>query len=409
MRVTGSVSKIPGLPAGIRAAELPDSGVDLESGFFGTFGRPVRESACECERTSGMMLGPVMTLVNGPTIAEAIADPQNAIASLVASQPDDAKVVDELFVRLLSRPAAPSEVEAGVTALNAGGDELDALAAKLTEYESTLAAKQVAWETTQVPPSWTVLQAAELASDMGATFTPQPDGSVLVEGASRKGKYTVTLRSELAKVTALRLEVLADDRLPSRGPVRAGNGNFVLTELHATGAPVSDPSKSQELAVGRASADSSQNGYPVSYAIDRRPESGWAVAPELGKDHAAVFEVLEEAVFDGGTALVLTFDHQHDDQHTIGKFRVSVTSATLPLNTPSVPENIAAILAVPADARSEAQQAELAEHYRKNDAEWNRLKAAIAAAQEQQKNHRLTGAQDLAWALINSPAFLFNH
>ena len=78
-------------------------------------------------------------------------------------------------------------------------------------------------------------------------------------------------------MTALKLEVLADDRLPSRGPGRAGNGNFVLTELHATGAPTSDPSKSQKLALGRASADFSQSGYPVSYAIDRRPNSGWAV------------------------------------------------------------------------------------------------------------------------------------
>ena len=37
-----------------------------------------------------------------------------------------------------------------------------------------------------------------------------------------------------------------------------------------------------------------------------------------------------------------------------------------------------------------------------------RLKQAVAASAEQQKNERLTGAQDLAWALINSPAFLFN-
>ena len=58
-----------------------------------------------------------MTLVNGPTIADAIADPANEITKLVAAQPDDAKVVDELFVRILSRPATQAEIEAGVEAL----------------------------------------------------------------------------------------------------------------------------------------------------------------------------------------------------------------------------------------------------------------------------------------------------
>ena len=86
----------------------------LPSGFFEVFGRPARESSCECERSSGMMLGPVMTLVNGPTIADAIADPTNAISKLVASEPDDAKLVDEMFVRILSRPATQAEIEAGV-------------------------------------------------------------------------------------------------------------------------------------------------------------------------------------------------------------------------------------------------------------------------------------------------------
>ena len=78
-RVTGSTSKFPGIAPGTRAAALPDSGVELPSGFLTTFGRPARESACECERSSGLQLGPVMALVSGPTLGDAIADPGNEL------------------------------------------------------------------------------------------------------------------------------------------------------------------------------------------------------------------------------------------------------------------------------------------------------------------------------------------
>ena len=85
-RVTGAVSQIPGVPPGTRAAELPDSGVELPSGFLTTFGRPARESACECERTSGLQLGPVMALISGPTIGDAIGDASNEIAKLATAR-----------------------------------------------------------------------------------------------------------------------------------------------------------------------------------------------------------------------------------------------------------------------------------------------------------------------------------
>ena len=60
-------------------------------------------------------------------------------------------------------------------------------------------------------------------------------------------------------------------------------------------------------------------------------------------------------------------------------------------------------------ARSDAQKAELAAHYRSLDAAvGSGSKRPWRSSAEQQKNERLTGVQDLAWALINSPAFLFN-
>jgi hypothetical protein len=38
-----------------------------------------------------------------------------------------------------------------------------------------------------------------------------------------------------------------------------------------------------------------------------------------------------------------------------------------------------------------------------------RLRADAKESEGQLVNARLTSAQDLVWALINSPAFLFNH
>ena len=107
---TGTVPNIPGVPAGTRAGQLPDVGITLPSGFLETLGRPARESVCECERTNDIQLGPVMAMLSGPVVAEAIANPANAIAGLVAAQHDDRQLVDELFLRILNRHATDGEL-----------------------------------------------------------------------------------------------------------------------------------------------------------------------------------------------------------------------------------------------------------------------------------------------------------
>jgi hypothetical protein len=74
----------------------------------------------------------------------------------------------------------------------------------------------------------------------------------------------------------------------------------------------------------------------------------------------------------------------------------------------SLPEEIAAILAVPADQRSQEQNDALMARYRALDPELARLTAAVQRSTELMGNPRLIGVQDLAWALINNAAFLFN-
>src|SRR6202040_3382801 len=45
-----------------------------------------------------------------------------------------------------------------------------------------------------------------------------------------------------------------------------------------------------------------QKGYPLSAAVDNSPISGWAIAPQTGQDHAAVFAIEGDAAgFEGGT------------------------------------------------------------------------------------------------------------
>ncbi len=71
--MTGSAPEFPGVPRGTRAVQLPDVGVKLADGFLANLGRPVRESACECERSSELQLGSILSLVSGPTVDQAIS------------------------------------------------------------------------------------------------------------------------------------------------------------------------------------------------------------------------------------------------------------------------------------------------------------------------------------------------
>jgi hypothetical protein len=106
---TGVKPKVPGLPDGMRAVYLAD-GLNDGSDFLKLFGRPKRETACECERTSNVSLAHALNLVNGPLISGAVADPANKLAGLVEREKDDRKVVEEVYLATLSRLPTDEEV-----------------------------------------------------------------------------------------------------------------------------------------------------------------------------------------------------------------------------------------------------------------------------------------------------------
>lgn len=111
MEATGSPGTIPGVPAGFRATQLPDGKVDLS--FLDMFGRPPRESPCECERTSEVSLSQTLNLINGPTIGDAIAHPQALIGRLVAEKADSKRLIEEVYLSVVCRFPTPAELKQG--------------------------------------------------------------------------------------------------------------------------------------------------------------------------------------------------------------------------------------------------------------------------------------------------------
>jgi hypothetical protein len=106
---TGTKPQLSGLPSGLRPEDEPDGMVEGND-FLKLFGRPKRESACECERTSNVSLAHALNLINGHLISDSVDQADNAIIKLVKSQADNRKVIEEIYYMTLNRPATEKEL-----------------------------------------------------------------------------------------------------------------------------------------------------------------------------------------------------------------------------------------------------------------------------------------------------------
>jgi hypothetical protein len=133
------------------------------------------------------------------------------------------------------------------------------------------------------------------------------------------------------------------------------------------------------------------------------------VVPQVGRNHVAVFEAKQPFGFSPGTKLTFGLLQQYEGkEHNVGRLRLSVTTAKAPVPFEGLPDNIARIVVTPAAKRSAQQKTALVNYQRAGDTELARLQRLVAEL-PLPADARAMGAQDLAWALINSPAFLFNH
>ncbi len=420
-RVTGSQTRLPGLPLGARAAQLLDSNVDLPGGFLDLFNKPVRESSCECERGSGLNLGPILAMVNGPIVADAIKDPNNRLNKFVLAEKDDSKAADEIYLAVLNRLPNAKERAAAITAIRAAAADHAELMAEFKPkveafdaYKLTLDAKQKAWEAglkTQKPTAWTVLDIRRAnAQTPDTVLKVGKDSSILATGkVPETDLYTVYGLTETdLPITAIKLEVLADPTLPMKGPGRSDNGNFVLNEFRLTYKGLDKPD-ANPVAIKLAALDQifAQPNFPAAFAVDANPATGWATAGRIGQDNAALFKFEKPVSGPAGVFFTAVLDQRFGTKHLVGKFRFSVTTDPNPkLQSVLTPAQVA-LLETPVEQRTAAQKDTLRQMYLAQDKDHARL--AAAAANAPPSDARVLGAQDLIWALINNPAFLFNH
>jgi len=106
-RITECPDRFDGLPPSLKAVQLPDDGVS--SDFLDAFGRPKRESVCECERTSEPDLTQGLFLLGSPQLQRKLEAPHGRAARWVHDPRSDPEKIDELYQLAYSR--FPSQEE----------------------------------------------------------------------------------------------------------------------------------------------------------------------------------------------------------------------------------------------------------------------------------------------------------
>jgi hypothetical protein len=136
-------------------------------------------------------------------------------------------------------------------------------------------------------------------------------------------------------------------------------------------------------------------------AVDDSKDSCWAVDPQFGKDHAAIFDFETPIGYESGTSLEITLRFNCNKQHGIGRARFALTTREdPPIEGTPVPEVASRVLAAldadPSVSLTAEQTSALLTWFRPHDPQWQRLRTRV-------KDHEANAPkQKLAKVLVSS-------
>ena len=120
-----------------------------------------------------------------------------------------------------------------------------------------------------------------------------------------------------------------------------------MSKITVAAAPLGNPTAPRPVALAKAVADFEQNQSSLSIAssLDNDPKSGWAVDPQFGKDHAAVFTFAEPVDFEAGATFTVRLQFEVNTKHNIGRPRLALMADAEPtLKGEDLPAKVAEVL-----------------------------------------------------------------
>ena len=205
---------------------------------------------------------------------------------------------------------------------------------------------------------WTSIRPTEMKTNL-PRLEVLNDGSIFSSGdITKRDEFTLKfdIDESALPVSAIRLEVLPDERLPKGGPGRAfyegRKGDFFLSELTATlnDATVTfvAPSRSYgKIAIGSGNANAEN-------VLDGDGSTGWSTAEREGEPHQLVLN-LAKPIDSGGTLEIKLLFERHFAA-SLGRFRFSTCHAEEHVVASEMPVAIESLLARP---RSEWEKRDL--------------------------------------------------
>lgn len=231
---------------------------------------------------------------------------------------------------------------------------------------------------------WSVLKATDAVSSQKATtLTTQPDGALLASGnPPARETYTVTTSPAAGEIRAIRIETLTHASMKGKGPGRASNGNFALSDFKIFATPKGNKKQALEIASAEATHEQNKDNLSAASSFDKEPDkTGWAVDfGGIGKDQAAVFHLAKPLQVAEGTTLEFRLRFSNNGQHSLGHFRISASSLAAP--PVAVGGGIdgklkEALVALKNDKLEKKHRAPLFDLFIKNDPKWNTLNASV--------------------------------